>query len=94
MYKRQAQNEFIVESSTLAQYIDEEMAKRLSIPNRGVKQAHFVVLTGAYLPAVLVETAFITNPIEEELLKDEAFQETVAEAIAQAVLRFKSAYKR
>jgi N-acetylmuramoyl-L-alanine amidase len=89
-----AQNEFVVESSHLAQLIDEEMATRLTIPNRGVKQANFVVLTGAYLPAVLVETAFITHPGEEGLLKDEAFQETVADGIVEAVMRFKKDYNR
>jgi N-acetylmuramoyl-L-alanine amidase len=89
-----AHNEFVAESSHFAQMIDEEMARRLTIKNRGVKQADFVVLTGVYLPAVLVETAFITNPREESLLKDEAFQETVVDGIVQAVRRFKQAYKR
>lgn len=89
-----AQNEFIVESSDLAQYVNEEMSLKLDIPNRGVKQADFVVLTGAYLPAILVETAFITNPTEEALLRDEAFQQTVAEAVAAGVMRFKEVYGR
>jgi N-acetylmuramoyl-L-alanine amidase len=89
-----AQNEFIVESSDLAQFVNEEMSLRLDIPNRGVKQADFVVLTGAYLPAILVETAFITNHTEERLLRDEAFQQSVAEAMAAGVLRFKEVYGR
>jgi N-acetylmuramoyl-L-alanine amidase len=89
-----AQNEFIVESSDLAQFVNEEMSLRLDIPNRGVKQADFVVLTGAYLPAVLVETAFITNSTEEQLLRDEAFQRMVAEAVTAGVLRFKEVYGR
>jgi N-acetylmuramoyl-L-alanine amidase len=89
-----AQNEFVLESSNLAQMVNEEMHERLTLKNRGVKQAGFVVLAGVYLPAVLVETAFITNPREEKLLKDEAFQETVADAIVQAVLRFKTDYGR
>jgi N-acetylmuramoyl-L-alanine amidase len=89
-----AQNEFVVESSHLAQMVNEEMHKRLTLKNRGVKQAGFVVLAGVYLPAVLVETAFITNPREEALLKDEAFQETVADAIVEAILRFKADYGR
>ncbi len=89
-----AQNEFIVESSDLAQYVNEEMSLKLDIPNRGVKQAGFVVLTGAYLPAILVETAFITNPTEEGLLRDEAFQQTVADAVARGVIRFKEVYGR
>ena len=89
-----AQNEFIVESSDLAQFVNEEMSLKLDIPNRGVKQADFVVLTGAYLPAILVETAFITNPTEERLLRDEAFQAMVAEAVAAGVIRFGEAYGR
>jgi len=89
-----AQNEFIVESSDLAQFVDEQMSLRLDIPNRGVRQADFVVLTGAYLPAILVETAFITNPAEEALLGDEDFQQAVAEAVAAGVLRFKQVYGR
>ena len=89
-----AQNEFVVESSRLAQIMDEEMYGQLNIKNRGVKQAGFVVLAGVYMPAVLVESAFITNPDEEVLLKDGAFQETVAGAILQAVLRFKADYGR
>jgi N-acetylmuramoyl-L-alanine amidase len=89
-----AQNEFVVESSHLAQIVNEEMHEQMTLKNRGVKQAGFVVLAGVYLPAVLVETAFITNPREETLLKDEAFQETVADAVTQAVLRFKADYGR
>jgi N-acetylmuramoyl-L-alanine amidase len=89
-----AQNEFVVESSHFAQILDEEMNERLTLKNRGVKQAGFVVLAGVYLPAVLVETGFITNPREEALLKDGAFQETVVDAIVQAVLKFKADYGR
>lgn len=89
-----AQNQFVAESSHLAQLIDEELASRLTIPNRGVKQADFVVLTGAYLPAVLIETAFITHPHEEGLLRDAAFQGMVADGIVEAVMRFKEDYNR
>lgn len=89
-----AQNEFVVESSHLAQLVDEELAQDMTISNRGVKQASFVVLAGVYLPAVLVESAFITNPREEELLADEAFQDTIVNGIVEAVLRFKRHYGR
>ena len=89
-----AQNEFVVESSHLAQLVDEELAEDLTIRNRGVKQAAFVVLAGVYLPAVLVETAFISNPREEELLKDDAFQDTVVNGVVEAIIRFKLHYGR
>ncbi len=40
------------------------------------------------VPAVLAEAAFISNPAEEALLADPAFQATEAEAITQAVVRY------
>lgn len=89
-----AQNEFVGESSYLAQLVNEEIARATNLPNRGVKQADFFVLKGAYLPGILVETAFITNPQEETLLKDAAFQDRIANAIVGAVARFKDDYNR
>lgn len=89
-----AQNEFVAESSYLAQLVNEEIAKAADLPNRGVKQADFFVLKGAYLPGILVETAFITNPQEEAMLKDEAFQGRVVAAVVSAIARFKEDYNR
>lgn len=51
----------------------------------GVKQAPFEVLIGAKMPAILVETAFITNPREEHLLENHTFQERMAEGIASGI---------
>jgi N-acetylmuramoyl-L-alanine amidase len=56
--------------------------------NRGVKQAGFRVLVGAFMPAVLIELGFISNPTEERLLGSAAFQGRAATAIADAVDRF------
>jgi len=46
------------------------------------------VLYGAFMPAVLVETAFITNPNEEKKLKTSSYQEKIAKAIADGVEEF------
>ncbi|UCG51912.1 MAG: N-acetylmuramoyl-L-alanine amidase [Candidatus Latescibacterota bacterium] len=88
------QNEFINESSHFAELLQKAMNERLSIRNRGVKQANFTVLQGAHMPAVLVETAFLSNPEEEQLLVNEEFQTRVAEGIADAVRKFKERYGR
>jgi N-acetylmuramoyl-L-alanine amidase len=56
--------------------------------NRGVKQAGFRVLVGAFMPAVLIELGFMSNPAEERLLGSAAFQGRAATAIADAVDRF------
>jgi N-acetylmuramoyl-L-alanine amidase len=87
------QNEFLKESSDLAEWIQEELAEGLSVPNRGVNQAGFYVLNGAYMPAVLVETSFISHPEEERLLKKTSFRQSVAEGIARGLKEFARRYK-
>jgi N-acetylmuramoyl-L-alanine amidase len=54
----------------------------------GVKSALFYVLLGARMPAVLVETSFISNRIEERRLASPRFQEALAQAIARGVSSF------
>jgi len=54
----------------------------------GVKSALFYVLLGARMPAVLVETGFISNRTEERRLASPRYQEEVAEGIARAVSAF------
>jgi len=87
------QNEYLKESSELAEMIQKEADGKLKIPNRGIDQAGFYVLNKAYMPAVLVETAFISNEVEEGLLKKESFQKKVAENIANGILEFKRKYQ-
>ena len=88
-----AQQEYLNESSRLAQDIQEEMNRITGVQNRGVKQAPFRVLVGATMPAALVEVAFITNPEEEARINSEAFQKTVVDALTTAVQRYKIDYE-
>jgi N-acetylmuramoyl-L-alanine amidase len=53
-----------------------------------VQGAPFRVLKMAEIPSVLIETAYISNPTEEKLLRTPAFQEEMAGAIAKAVVKF------
>lgn len=80
-----AQKAFLQDSERLAVEIQVQLNLLGGIKERGVKQAPFVVLKGAAMPAVLVETAFITNPKEEAKLKDPAFLRRVADSIARGV---------
>jgi len=88
-----AQQEYLNESSRLAQAVQEEMNRITGIQSRGVKQAPFKVLIGATMPAALVEVAFITNPEEESKIKSDAFQKSVVDAITTAVERYKTDYE-
>ncbi len=87
------QNEYINESSTFAEFIQKEMSDRLPVRNRGVKQANFVVLQGARMPAVLIETAFLSNPSEEALLADPDFHRQVADGVVDALRSMQKRYK-
>jgi len=82
-------NDFYLRASNdLAEVIQGRLQGFHPGPNRGVKQAGFRVLVGAFMPAVLVELAFISNREEAKLLGDAAFQRRVAGALADAVDRF------
>jgi N-acetylmuramoyl-L-alanine amidase len=85
-----AQNEYLRESALLAEQMQAELNQLLDTPERGVKQAPFKILTGAIMPAVLVEVAFITNPKEEKDLRSELYQTAIAKAIYRSILRFQS----
>ena len=83
-----AQTEHIRESSKLAEYIQNELNELLDTRNRGVKQAPFRVLMRTAMPAVLIETAFISNASEEKKLKTEEFLDKIAFAIYNGVSKF------
>ncbi len=51
----------------------------------GVEQAGFAVLKAPDIPSVLVETAFISNPEEEQKLRSESYQEALADALMKGI---------
>ncbi|WP_296944340.1 N-acetylmuramoyl-L-alanine amidase [uncultured Massilia sp.] len=53
-----------------------------------VEQAGFAVLKAPDIPSILVETAFISNPEEEAKLKDDAYQNQLADAIVKGIKRY------
>lgn len=81
------------ESSILAEAIQKGFERAVKIENRGVKQAPFIVLMNAMMPAVLTEIAFISNPAQEKRLKDKAFLDKMAEAIFNSIKAYKRSYE-
>ena len=53
-----------------------------------VEQAGFAVLKAPDIPSVLVETAFISNPEEEEKLRSERYQEQLTEALLRGIVQY------
>lgn len=70
-----------IEGKKLGLDIQHELLKAIKLTNRGFKTARFGVLRMTDMPAVLVETAFISNPKEEKLLQSIEFQNKIAMAI-------------
>jgi len=84
------QNSKKSESIKLAEYVQDSMVSGLkssfpAVKDLGVKQAPFVVLLGAQMPAILTEIAFISNPEEAGWLKSDKYQAKVADQIVSGV---------
>ena len=87
------QNQHLRESSELAELIQHRLGRMHPGPSRGVKQAGFRVLVTAYMPAVLVEIGFGTNPKEAAYLSDPARQDAIARAVADAAMDYLQRYE-
>jgi N-acetylmuramoyl-L-alanine amidase len=82
------------QSSTLAGLIEQSMASRVEMSPRAVQQAPFRVLVGANMPAALVEIGYLSNPDQEKQVTTPAFQDAVAEALFEALSRFRALVDR
>lgn len=75
-------------SSRLARAIQGRLNHLQGIRDRGVRQAPFVVLTGATMPAALVEIGFLSNREEAARLASRPAQDSIAAALTEAILSF------
>jgi N-acetylmuramoyl-L-alanine amidase/type II secretory pathway predicted ATPase ExeA len=90
LLKKIARNEKFAESKQFATDIQNSLSQRLQLvsrqeTNRGVKQAPFIVLTGANMPAVLSEISFLSNASDENLLLESGQRQRVAEGLYRGV---------
>ena len=90
LIKKITRNEKIAESKQLAVDIQSALSQRLQLvsrreTNRGVKQAPFIVLTGANMPAVLSEISFVSNASDESLLLESGQRQRVAEGLYRGI---------
>ena len=87
------QNAKINESSRLAGHVQSAVIQKMSanyddVKDKGVKKAPFYVLLGAQMPAILVETSFISNKRECLRLLDPDYQELLCDAIINGVRNY------
>jgi N-acetylmuramoyl-L-alanine amidase len=83
------QNAYLNQSTNLAANIQEQFTKRAGRRDFGVRQAGLLVLWNCTMPAVLVETGFISNPTEEKFLMGDYGQSLIASAIFRAFRDYK-----
>lgn len=86
------QEEYLESSIALAGNIQNRFIDELGKKSRGVKQAPFMVLHKAYMPRVLIEMGFISNPEEGAILDSEEGQQDIAQAIANAIIAYKKEF--
>ena len=79
----------IRDSKVLAGRMLNELGQIGKLHRGQVEQANFAVLRSPDVPSVLVETAFISNPDEERRLRDPAYQDRLARAIARGILDYR-----
>jgi N-acetylmuramoyl-L-alanine amidase len=93
LIKKITRDEKIAESKQLAVDIQSALSQKLQLVsrrdmNRGVKQAPFVVLIGANMPAVLSEISFVNNASDENLLLESGQRQRVAEGLYRGIATY------
>ena len=81
------------ESHRLATSIQQALYATLArrnpgLPNRGVKEAQYAVLTGTTMPAVLAEISFVSSPTDENNLQSASYRQQIAQALYQGVAHY------
>jgi N-acetylmuramoyl-L-alanine amidase len=89
-----AQVRHLEQSAALAGLIEGALASRVEMSQRAVQQAPFRVLVGANMPSVLVEMGYLSNPEQEAQMAGAAFQDAIAEALFEALVKFRALVER
>ncbi len=84
------QDVFMDQSLLFADAIQNQFKSNLNSPNRGVKQAGFLVLRQSSMPSVLIESGFLSNTTEAKILNSDEGQRDIALSILAAFRKFKS----
>lgn len=75
------------ESSAVASSLASQLVRDLHVANRGIKRSGFFVVRNTLLPAVLVETGFLTNAREAKRLNTPSYRQDIADSLSENLLR-------
>tara|TARA_B100001939_G_scaffold305887_1_gene285101 strand:+ start:813 stop:1970 length:1158 start_codon:yes stop_codon:yes gene_type:complete len=84
------QQTYLNQSIAAASSFQESFVNNLKRKDRKVKQAGFIVLKYTYMPSVLVETGFLTNPSEGAYLNSSKGQENMSNALSKAIINYRN----
>ena len=88
-----AQSAFARQSTSLARHILKPEYQQSANNSRGVRQAGFMVLWTPSMPSALVEVGYLSNPGEEQMLRDRQEQSRIAYNIFQGVQAYRKNYE-
>ncbi len=86
------QDKNMAKSVELAKLVQRNVCNTANRPDKGVKQAGFLVLRETSMPSCLIELGFITTPDEESLLNDASRIDQMGNGIYKAFLQYKNKY--
>ena len=78
----------------MARYVQQRTCAAAGRPNKGVKQAGFLVLRETSMPSCLIELGFITTPEEERFLNTENGIDALGRGIYNAFLDYRKKYDK
>lgn len=73
-------------SRRLATSVQANISRIGGTPNRGVKQARFLVIRETEIPSILIEGGFLSNRAEESRIRGEGYREEMAKLIARGIV--------
>jgi N-acetylmuramoyl-L-alanine amidase len=88
-----AQSAFATQSTEMAQDVLRGLSRSGSNNGLGVRQAGFMVLWTPSMPSILVETGYLSNPVEESMLRDRKDQTSIAYEIFQGLQLYRASYE-
>ena len=82
------QEEYLDQSIQLASLVQENLIDEIKGKDRGVKQQRFVVLYQTYMPSILVESGFLSSPVDYKYMSTNIGQVKISRAIYQGIKKY------
>ncbi|PKC51307.1 N-acetylmuramoyl-L-alanine amidase, partial [Rhizophagus irregularis] len=72
----------------LAQYVNEGLASKVALRNRGAQLGNYLVLRENYQNAILIELGYLSNPTEERIITTDFYREQATLGIYNGILNY------